>query len=143
MADSRDEDKSKETPPQVTPPIPVISSVSREEHLASLDTLKSSMRFEMKAMFEEYLGKKPPGPTDPNNTPSVDLPVARVKPSNHGSPTTENSGALPKENDGSDKGVSIPPPNTYTTLSVHYPMPHINNMGSTPKIDSRNFIKWQ
>jgi hypothetical protein len=67
MADPRDEDKTKETPPQVTPPsIPVISSISREEHLAALDTLKSSMRLEMKAMFEEYLGKKPPGPTDPN-----------------------------------------------------------------------------
>jgi hypothetical protein len=22
-------------------------------------------------------------------------------------------------------------------------MPHINNMGSPPKLDSRNFIKWQ
>jgi hypothetical protein len=79
----------------------------------SLDTLKSAMRLEMKAMFEEYLGKKPPRPIDPNTTPSVDLTMAKVKPSNHGSPSTESSGVLPKENDGSAKGASIPPPNTY------------------------------
>jgi hypothetical protein len=142
MGDPRDEDKDKETPPQVTP-ISVPSLISREEHLASLDTLKSSMRLEMKAMFEEYLGKKPPGPTDPNTTPSVDLPLAKIKPSNHGSPSTENNGALPKEKDGLAKGAPIPPPNTYSTLPVYYPMPHINNMGSPPKLDSRNFIKWQ
>jgi hypothetical protein len=67
------------------------------------------MRLEMKAMFEEYLGKKSPGLTDPNTRPSVDLPLAKVKPSNHGSPSTENNGALPKENDGQAKGASIPP----------------------------------
>jgi hypothetical protein len=39
------------------------------------------MRLEMKVMFEEYLGKKSPGLTDPNTTPSVDLPLAKVKPS--------------------------------------------------------------
>jgi hypothetical protein len=87
MGDPRDEDKSKEIPPKETPPsISISPSISREEHLASLDTLKSSMRLEMKAMFEEYLGKKSLGLTDPNTTPSVDLPLAKVKPSNHGSP---------------------------------------------------------
>jgi hypothetical protein len=101
------------------------------------------MRLEMKAMFEEYLGKKSPELTDPNTTPSVDLPLAKVKPSNNGSPSTENNGALPKENDGLAKGASIPPPNTYSTLQVHYPMPHINYMGSPPKLDTRNFIKRQ
>jgi hypothetical protein len=55
----------------------------------------------------------------------------------------ENIGAIPKEKDGPAKGASIPPPKTYTTLPVRYPMPHINNMGSPPKLDSRNFIKWQ
>jgi hypothetical protein len=124
-----DEDKTKETPPHVTsPPIPVNSPILREEHLASLDSLKSSLRLEMAAMFEEYLGKKPPGPTDPNTTSSVDLTVTKVKPYNNGSPSTENSGALPKEKDGLAKGASIPPPNTYSTPPVHYPMPHINNM---------------
>jgi hypothetical protein len=144
MGDPRDEDKDKETPPQVTPPpISVTSSISREEHLASLDTLKFSMRLEMKAMFEEYLGKKSPRPTNPNTTPSVDLPLAKVKPSNHGSPSIENNSALPKENDGPTKGAFIPSPNTYSILPVHYPMTHINNMGSPPKLDSHNFIKWQ
>jgi hypothetical protein len=123
MGDPRDEDKNKGTPSQKTPPsISVSPSISQEEHLASLDTLKSSMRLEMKAMFEEYLGKKSLGLTDPNTRPSVDLPLAKVKPSNHGSPSTENNGALPKENDGPAKGASIPPPNTYSTLPVHYPM---------------------
>jgi hypothetical protein len=62
-----DEDKTKETPPQVTSPsLPVNSPISRGEHLASLDSLKSSMRLEMVVMFEEYLWKKPSGPTDPN-----------------------------------------------------------------------------
>jgi hypothetical protein len=97
----------------------------------------------MKAMFEEYLGKKSPGLTDPNTTPSVDLSLAKVKPPNNGSTFTENKGAPPKENDGPAKGASIPPPNTYSTPPVHYPMPHINNMGSPPKLDSRNFTKWQ
>jgi hypothetical protein len=144
MGDTRDEDKGKEIPSQETPPsISISPSISHEEHLASLDTLKSSMRLELKAMFEEYFGKKSPGLTDPNTTPSVDLPLEKVKPSNHGSPSTKNNGALPKENDGPAKGASIPPPNTYSTLPVHYPMPHINNMGSPTKLDSRNFIKWQ
>jgi hypothetical protein len=136
MGDTRDEDKGKETPPKETPPsISVSPSISREEHLASLDTFQASMRLEMKVMFEEYLGKKTPGLTDPNTTPSVDLSLAKVKPSNHGCPLTENNGAPPKENDGLAKGASILPPNTYSTPSVHYPMPHINNMGSPPKLD--------
>jgi hypothetical protein len=93
-----DEEKDKDTPPQVTPPhVLVNSSISREEHLASLDTLKSSMRLEMAAMFEEYLGKKPPEPTDPSTTPSVDLTMAKVKPPKNGSDSVKNIGALPKE----------------------------------------------
>jgi hypothetical protein len=72
MGDTRDEDKGKETPPGETPPsISVSPSISREEHLVSLDTFQASMILEMKAMFEEYLGKKSPGLTDPNTTPSV------------------------------------------------------------------------
>jgi hypothetical protein len=43
------------------------------------------MRLEMKAMFEEYLGNKSPGLTDPNTTLSVDLSLAKVKPPNNGS----------------------------------------------------------
>jgi hypothetical protein len=101
------------------------------------------MRLEMKAMFEEYFGKKPFGLTDPNTTPNVDLSLAKVKPPNNGSTSAENKGAPPKENDGPAKGASIPPPNTYSPPPIHYPMPHINNMGSPPKLDSHNFIKWQ
>jgi hypothetical protein len=74
MGDPRDEDKGKETPPGETPPsISSSPSISREEHLASLDTFQAFMRLEMKAIFEEYLGKKSPELTDPNTTPSVDL----------------------------------------------------------------------
>jgi hypothetical protein len=86
-----DEDKGKETPPGETPPsISSSPSISREENLASLDTLQASMRLEMKAMFEEYLGKKSPGLTNPNTTPSVDLSLAKVKPPNNGSTSAEN-----------------------------------------------------
>jgi hypothetical protein len=67
----------------------------------------------------------------------------KVKPSNNGTPSAKNIGTLPKEKDGTARGASIPPPNTYSTPPVHYPMPHIKNMGSPPKLDSRNFIKWQ
>jgi hypothetical protein len=67
------------------------------------------MILEMKAMFEEYLGKKSFGPTDPSTTPKVDLTMARAKLSKNGSPSAENNGALPKENDGPAKGVNIPP----------------------------------
>jgi hypothetical protein len=144
MGDTMDEDKGKETPLGETPPsISSSPSISREEHLASLDTFQASMRLEMNAMFEEYLGKKSLGLTNPNTTPSVDLSLAKVKPPNNGSPSTENIGAPPKENNGPAKGASIPSPNTYSTLPVHYPMPHINNMGSPPNLDSHNFIKWQ
>jgi hypothetical protein len=143
MGETMDEDKGKETPPEDTPPSISSSSISREEHLASLDTMQSSMRLEMKAMFEEYFGKKPSRPTNPNTTPNVDLSLAKVKPPNNGSTSAENKGAPPKENDGPAKGAFIPPPNTYSPPPVHYPMPHINNMGSPPKLDSHNFIKWQ
>jgi hypothetical protein len=143
MGDTMDEDKGKETPPGDTPPSIYSPSISREEHMAYLDTFQAFMRLEMKATFEEYLGKKSPGLTDPNTTPSVDLSLAKVKPPNNGSTSVENKGAPPKENDGPAKGASIPPPNTYSSPPVHYPMPHINNMGSPPKLDSRNFIKWQ
>jgi hypothetical protein len=143
MSNTSDEDKGKETPPGDTPPPISSSSISREEHLASLDTFQTSMRLEMKAMFEEYFGKKSPGLTDPNTTPNMDLSLAKVKPPNNGSTSTKNKGAPPMENDGPAKGASIPPPNTYSSSPVHYPMPHINNMGSPPKLDSCNFIKWQ
>jgi hypothetical protein len=116
-----EEGKNKDVPPQLTiPPIVADSLISREEHLASLNTLQSSMRLEMQAVFEEYFGKKPAGLIDPSTTPNVDLTVARAKLSNNGSPSMENNGALPKENDGSAKGASVPPPNTYSTLPVHY-----------------------
>jgi hypothetical protein len=128
MGDTRDEDKDKETPPGDTPPSIPSSSISREEHSASLDTFQTSMRLEMKAMFEEYFGKKSPGLTDPNTTPNVDLSLAKVKPPNNGSTSTENKGAPPKENDGPAKGASIPPPNTYFTPPVHYPMPVHNSI---------------
>jgi hypothetical protein len=103
-----EEDKNKDNLAQVTPLVPINSPISREEHLASLDSLKSSMRLEMVAMFEEYIGKKPPGPTDPNTTPCVDLTLMKVKPSNKGSPSAKNIGALSKEKDGLVKGASIP-----------------------------------
>jgi hypothetical protein len=104
MGDTIDEDKGKETPPRETPPsISSSPSISREEHMASLDTYQASMRLEMKVMFEEYLGKKSPGLTNPNTTPSVDLSLAKVKPPNNGSFSTENNGALPKENNGPKK----------------------------------------
>jgi hypothetical protein len=109
MGDTMDEDKSKETPPGDTPPCISSPSISCEEHMVSLDTFQASMRLEMKAMFEEYLGKKSPGLTDPSTTPSVDLSLAKVKPPNNGSTSTENKGAPPKENDCPAKGVSIPP----------------------------------
>jgi hypothetical protein len=110
MGDTMGEDKGKETPPEGTPPEDTppsmpSSSISCEEHLASLDTFQASMRLEMKAMFEEYLGKKPSGLTNPNTTPSVDLPLANVKPSNNGFTSAENKGAPPKENDGPAKGA--------------------------------------
>jgi hypothetical protein len=76
---------------QVTAPTILTNSpVSREEHLASLDSLKSSMRLEIAAMFEQYLGKKPSGATDQSTAPSVDLTMAEVKPSNNGSTSAEN-----------------------------------------------------
>jgi hypothetical protein len=132
MSNTSDEDKGKETPPGDTPPPISSSSISREEHLASLDTFQTSMRLEMKAIFEEYFGKKSLGLTDPITTPNVDLSLAKVKPPNNGSTSAENKGAPPKENDGPTKGASIPPPSTYSSPPVHYPMPHINNMGSPP-----------
>jgi hypothetical protein len=87
--------------PQVTPP-PILTNslVSREEHLTSLDTLKSSMRLEMAAMFEQYLGNKSSGPTNPSTALSVDLTMAEVKPSNNGSTSTENIGAIPRIGQG-------------------------------------------
>jgi hypothetical protein len=109
MGDTMNEDKDKETPPGDTPPSIPSSSISREEHLASLDTFQTSMRLEMKAMFEEYFGKKSLGLTDPNTTPNLDLSLAKVKPPNNGSTSAENKGAPPKENDGPAKGASIPP----------------------------------
>jgi hypothetical protein len=110
MGDTMDEDKGKETPHGETPPsISPSPSISQEEHLESLDTFQASMRLEMKAMFEEYLGKKSPKPTDPNTTPCVDLSLAKVKPPNNGSTSAENKGAPPKENDGPAKGAFIPP----------------------------------
>jgi hypothetical protein len=60
MGDPRDEDKNKETPLGETPPSIPSSSISREEHLASLDTFQTSMRLEMKAMVEEYFGEEIP-----------------------------------------------------------------------------------
>jgi hypothetical protein len=54
------------------------------------------MRLEMKAMFEEYFGRKPSGPTDPNTTPSVELSLAKVEPPNNGSTSAENKGDPPK-----------------------------------------------
>jgi hypothetical protein len=93
MGDTMDENKGKETPPEDTPPSISSSSISREDHLASLDTFQTSMILEMKAMFEEYFGKKSPKLTDPNTTPNVDLSLAKVKPPNNGSTSTENKGA--------------------------------------------------
>jgi hypothetical protein len=136
MGDPRDDDKNKETPLQDTPPpIPVISPISREEHLASLDTLKYSMRLDMKAMFEEYIGKKPPRPTDPNTTQSVDLIVREVKPSNHMVlPPTKITVPYLRKMMVWLRVRLFHPPNIYSTPLVHYPMPHINNMGSPPKL---------
>jgi hypothetical protein len=115
MGDTMDGDKGKETPPGDTHPFISFPSISLEEHMASLDTFQTSMRMEMKAMFEEYFGKKSPGLTDPNTTPSVDLYLAKVKPPNNGSTSTKNKGAPPKENDGLARGASIPP-QTHTPL---------------------------
>jgi hypothetical protein len=56
MGDTMDGDKGKETPPGDTPPSISSPSISHEEHMASLDTFQTSMRMEMKAMFEEYFG---------------------------------------------------------------------------------------
>jgi hypothetical protein len=138
-----DEDKYKGLPQDTPPPILVNSLVSREEHLASLDSLKPSMRLEMAAMFEQYLGKKPSGPTDPSTAPIMDLSLAKVKPSNNVSTSMENIGDIPKENDDARRGASIPPLDKYPTPHVHYPMPNINNIRTPTKLDSRNFTKWQ
>jgi hypothetical protein len=69
--------------------------------------------------------------------------MMEVKPSNNGSTPVENIGAIPNENGEARRGASIPPPDKYSTPPVHYPMSHINNVGSPPKLDSRNFTKWQ
>jgi hypothetical protein len=53
------------------------------------------MRLEMATMFEQHLGKKSSGPTDPRTAPTVDLTMAEVKPSNNGSTSAENIGAIP------------------------------------------------
>jgi hypothetical protein len=55
----------------------------------------------------------------------------------------ENIGDIHKENGDARRGASIPPPDKYPTPHVHYPMPNINNMGTPPKLDSRNFTKWK
>jgi hypothetical protein len=75
---NRYEDKDKGIPQDSPPTILVNSLVSREEHLVPLDTLKSSMRSEMAAMFEQYLGKKSPKPTNPSTTPRVDLTMTEL-----------------------------------------------------------------
>jgi hypothetical protein len=46
--------------------------MSRSEHMASMDTMASTLRLEMNLMFEEYLGKKSTGSTVPNTRTLVD-----------------------------------------------------------------------
>jgi hypothetical protein len=135
-----DQEKYKDLPQVTSPPILNDSPFSREEHQTSLDTLQTSMRMEMAAMFEKFLGNKSTGPIDPSIASLVNLIVVEVKPSNNGSTSAKNIGPTPKENGGSRRGTTIPPLDKYTTPPNHYPMPHINNMGTPPKIDSRNLL---
>jgi hypothetical protein len=89
--------------------------------MASMDTMVSTLRLEMKLMFEEYLGKKSTRSTAPNTTSLVDLPIAKVKVPKGPSTSVEHSGVT------LNGFHTSPPLDRYHNPPSYYPMPHINS----------------
>jgi hypothetical protein len=73
----------------------------------------------------------------------VNLPIAEVNAPKGPSTAVENSGATPKGNGRSNGFHTAPPLDRYHNPPSYYPMPHINSVDAPPKLDTRNFTKWQ
>ena len=115
--------------------------VTRKEHNESLDLMRSMME-EFRLMRVEMATLRNQTPATPIDNSLVANPVLEGN-SSQGTPPNPEVGSGEIQHPKEDAGRTYyPPPNHYAS-PTQIPMPHINNVGSPPMIDTSNFTQWQ
>ena len=113
------------------------SSISREEFIAALDTLKTSMTTEVEGIFNKFL----------EGLKLSTAPLKVVEPTNKVTDANSNKGEasseqvpLPSARSGSGIFAHVEPPLTY---GGPVPSTHMNHVGPPPKlVKNEDFASW-